>query len=69
MTTAHKAKGLEWPRVCLANDFLPKEKLQDLMRTLTGTQMELPIKYKTDDEYNLFYVAMTRACTSLIPNK
>jgi F-box protein, helicase, 18 len=55
LTTAHKAKGLEWKCVQLANDFpalieggeiIPKDRLEP-------------------DEFNLIYVSMTRAMNSL----
>lgn len=55
LTTAHKAKGLEWPDVTLADDFpelvvggepIPKESLEP-------------------DEFNLIYVSLTRAMDHL----
>lgn len=51
LTTGHKCKGLEWDNVYVAEDFansLEKAKLN-------------PSSGQTDDEYNLIYVACTRA--------
>ena len=49
LTTAHKAKGLEWDYVMLANDFTPCH------------DEENHIVRPKDDEANIIYVAMTRA--------
>ena len=51
VVTAHKCKGLEWDCVVLLDDFpFGKERK---MKRLTGVQLK--------EEYNLLYVAMTRA--------
>lgn len=55
LTTAHKAKGLEWPCVRLADDF-PNLVAGD--RIIKKDRLEA-------DEFNLIYVAMTRAMDSL----
>ena len=57
LATAHKAKGLEWPRVRLADDFLGLAELdaldQDGLPHLTPEER--------DQELHLLYVAVTRA--------
>jgi F-box protein, helicase, 18 len=57
LATAHKAKGLEWPRVRLASDFPSLEELyavdQDGLPYLTPEER--------DQELHLLYVAVTRA--------
>ena len=55
LTTAHKAKGLEWPQVLLMDDFLP----------LVKEGVPIDPKGADPDEFNLIYVAMTRAMTHL----
>jgi F-box protein 18 (helicase) len=55
LTTAHKAKGLEWPVVKLADDF-PELVAND--RIIDKTDLE-------SDEFNLIYVSMTRAMDQL----
>jgi superfamily I DNA/RNA helicase len=49
ITTAHKAKGLEWPKVKLSNDFK------------TPTDNQNP----TNEETNILYVAASRALNKL----
>ncbi len=55
LTTAHRAKGLEWPLVRLGDDFLDiyDERLDEDVR---------------NDEINLLYVASTRAMSQLETN-
>lgn len=64
LSTAHKAKGLEWPRVRLADDFPGLEELDALDRDglpwLTAEER--------DQELHLLYVAATRARQGLEPN-
>jgi hypothetical protein len=64
LATAHKAKGLEWPRVQLASDFPRLEELhaldQDGLPHLTPEER--------DQELHLLYVAVTRARQQLEPN-
>jgi hypothetical protein len=64
LSTAHKAKGLEWPRVQLANDFLSLEELQALDQD--GLPYLTP--EERDQELHLLYVAVTRARQQLEPN-
>ena len=64
LATAHKAKGLEWPRVQLASDFPRLAELhaldQDGLPYLTSEER--------DQELHLLYVAATRARRGLEPN-
>lgn len=55
LTTAHKAKGLEWDHVLLADDFFPLVKDGELAYPGDGDT----------DEINLIYVAITRAVCRL----
>ena len=64
LSTAHKAKGLEWPRVRLAADFPRLEELQAVDRE--GRPCWTP--EERDQELHLLYVAATRACQQLEPN-
>jgi len=57
--TVHKAKGLEFDRVVLADDFAD---LEDLTHNEDAAQL-------TDEDVNLLYVAVTRAKTELYINK
>lgn len=56
LTTAHRAKGLEWDFVCLYEDF-----------TADPLSPDIDIG-KRDDELNLLYVAVTRAMKILAVN-
>ena len=70
LTTAHTAKGLEWDRVFIADDF---NDFADLILDLGCTNLKdfqenldkLP-NQELIDEFNLFYVAITRARKTLI---
>ena len=59
LSTAHKAKGLEFPIVILADDFLPRSN-------------ETPLDELSVDEnrenLNILYVAATRATRELVMN-
>jgi len=55
LTTAHRAKGMEWPCVLMMDDFTPLVK--------DGTPVVS--SSAAPDEFNLIYVAMTRAKTHL----
>jgi len=55
LTTAHKAKGLEWRCVRLANDF---------PNLIEGGEI-IPKDRLEPDEFNLIYVSMTRAMNHL----
>jgi len=70
LTTAHTAKGLEWDRVTVADDFID---FADLIvdcgyDTLEAFQEDLVNASCQDllDEFNLFYVSITRAKKELI---
>lgn len=60
LTTAHKAKGLEWPVVRLINDFRSFKDPSD------GTKW-LPPKRIDPQEANLAYVTLTRAMKAVAP--
>jgi UvrD-like helicase family protein len=64
LATAHKAKGLEWPRVRLAEDFPSLEELDAVDRD--GAPWLTP--EERDQELHLLYVAATRARQRLEPN-
>jgi len=67
ITTAHKAKGLEFDNVELANDFVQLIKYQNSVtkRCLIHTIVNDDV----NEGYNILYVAMTRAKKLLILNK
>lgn len=59
-TSAHRAKGLEWNQVVLADDFI------DLVENENPTEPNSPLRpietnEETEQELNLLYVAATRA--------
>lgn len=60
LTTAHKAKGLEWPVVRLVNDFFSFKDQSD------GTKW-LPPARIDPQEANLAYVTLTRAMKAVAP--
>jgi superfamily I DNA/RNA helicase len=64
LSTAHKAKGLEWPRVRLAPDFPSLEELHAVDRD--GLPCLTP--EERDQELHLLYVAATRARGQLEAN-
>ncbi|MFI2242520.1 UvrD-helicase domain-containing protein [Streptomyces chrestomyceticus] len=59
LSTAHKAKGREWPSVRIADDFEPQATCD-----LDATGQALPRPYTVGD-YRLAYVSVTRARQSL----
>ena len=65
LATAHKAKGLEWPRVRLADDFPSLEELH----AADGDGMPYLTPEERDQELHLLYVAATRARQQLEPNE
>jgi len=70
LTTAHTAKGLEWDRVTIADDFTDFADLIvdfgcDSLEEFNQEQNFLP-NQEVLDEFNLFYVAITRAKKSLV---
>lgn len=66
LSTAHRAKGLEWDTVVLADDFSPLASLKyehaSQTRSLAQTDAQI-------EEFNLIYVAITRAKKHLQPNQ
>ena len=64
LSTAHKAKGLEWPRVRLAGDFPRLEELD----AVDGAGLPCLTAEERDQELHLLYVAATRARQQLEPN-
>ncbi|MEA2019195.1 MAG: AAA family ATPase [Campylobacterota bacterium] len=70
LTTAHTAKGLEWDMVTIADDFTDFADLIvdfgcDSLKEFSDEQNFLPNQEQLD-EFNLFYVAITRAKKSLV---
>ena len=70
LTTAHTAKGLEWDSVTVADDFTDFADLIvdfgcDSLKEFKEEQNYMP-NQELLDEFNLFYVAITRAKKSLI---
>ena len=65
LSTAHKAKGLEWDRVRLADDFPGLEELGAADRE----GAPLLAAGERDQELHLLYVAATRARRGLEPNR
>ena len=70
LTTAHTAKGLEWDRVTIADDFTDFAELIvdfgcDSLEQFQAEQSHLP-NQELLDEFNLFYVAITRAKKEII---
>ena len=70
LTTAHTAKGLEWDKVTIADDFTDFADLIadfgcDSLKEFGDEQNYLP-NQELLDEFNLFYVAITRAKKSLV---
>jgi superfamily I DNA/RNA helicase len=65
LSTAHKAKGLEWERVRLADDFPGLDELGAADRE--GVPLLTP--EERDQELHLLYVAATRARRGLEPNE
>lgn len=60
MTTVHQAKGLEWDRVVLSDDFSPP------FETSPPTLRPQVILWPAQDELNHMYVAITRARSELV---
>jgi superfamily I DNA/RNA helicase len=57
-STVHRAKGMEYDEVTLADDFLTEEKIIDLFEEKGNTA-------RLTEEINLLYVAITRTKTDL----
>ncbi|WP_044415207.1 UvrD-helicase domain-containing protein [Halarcobacter anaerophilus] len=70
LTTAHTAKGLEWDSVIVADDFPNFADLIIDMGYTTLQQYQKELKKLSNqelvDEFNLFYVALTRAKSKLV---
>ncbi|QYY33652.1 AAA family ATPase (plasmid) [Cupriavidus pinatubonensis] len=65
VATGHKAKGLEWDQVKLADDFTVLEKAEQSMADLGRADAQVAMREDgTDQELNLLYVAVTRAMKS-----
>ncbi|KAM8972139.1 F-box DNA helicase 1 [Pelodytes ibericus] len=62
--TVHKAKGLEFDTVLITDDFL---KLPGARHSLE--RLQIPLGLSLEDEWNLLYVAVTRAKKHLIITK
>lgn len=60
ITTAHTAKGLEWDRVTLANDFPDLPDCFKKTKQVTKGEAVMS-KQSFEQELNLYYVAVTRA--------
>lgn len=60
-TTVHRCKGLEYDEVCLAEDFITKDKIDKL----TENSLDSLKLLKLNEEINLLYVAVTRAKAKL----
>lgn len=58
-TTCHKAKGLEWDKVTLADDFIPNDSYDSDDSEKTENKL-------SDEEVNVLYVAVTRAKKEVI---
>jgi len=70
LTTAHTAKGLEWDKVTVADDFTDFAELIidfgcNSLEEFKNEQKSLP-NQEILDEFNLFYVAITRAKKELV---
>ena len=59
-STVHRAKGMEYDMVYLAEDFITEEKLEKLKAAQKEKGEPLNVK-KLNEEINLLYVAVTRA--------
>ena len=59
-STVHKAKGLEFSTVQLLDDFLCSTRFH------SSTQSSIPLGLLPEDEFNLLYVASTRAQNRLL---
>jgi hypothetical protein len=66
LITAHRAKGLEWDKVILCDDFCPLYDEESGMLKTLGHDRRTHVPA---DEVNLLYVAATRAKRILKPNK
>lgn len=58
-STVHRAKGMEYDEVILANDFISEQRLEKLLEK-EGDNGEEVNKAKLNEEINLLYVAVTR---------
>ena len=62
-STVHRAKGMEYNTVELADDFIIQEKIEQVLEDEKNPDHLL--MQKISEEINLFYVASTRACERL----
>ena len=58
-STVHRAKGMEYDEVHLAEDFMTEERLMAI--TGKGKELEPAVQARLREEINLLYVAVTRA--------
>lgn len=63
---AHQAKGLEWNKVELLNDFSPLMELKKRIDEERQASKRKELDFILEQELNLFYVAITRAKNELI---
>lgn len=63
MSTAHKAKGLEWPNVQLDDDFIELCEIPELSKYSEAEKREL--LRSIEEDLNILYVAATRAQKNL----
>jgi superfamily I DNA/RNA helicase len=68
LVTAHRAKGLEWPHVKLANDFTPLLIEKEGRLRLATPQLN-GLGDAHIEEFNLLYVAITRSLERLEPHQ
>ena len=71
LTTAHSAKGLEWDKVIIEDDFPDlvekiSDKYSNLEQLFEAYQHREPFALEMIEEMNLYYVAITRAKKVLI---
>jgi F-box protein 18 (helicase) len=63
-STVHRAKGMEYDKVYLVNDFITPEKVDRIKNEIKKDQEPVDVA-KTNEEINLLYVAITRTKNKL----
>ncbi len=61
-STVHRCKGMEYDSVELVNDFITKDKLENILENAKDEELNLA---KLSEEINLLYVAVTRSRNTL----